>query len=229
MASCAVPVQTILVSLETQVHPEHCPMPEVPYYPQKLDDGRHRTDHGQQYSPKRLASWSGHWCHPRWWLSGSKGQSTGWFPHPGWKGSLEGRPLSFWMPHQKHYSGAGSRQCAIDFSTARARQIWLMSYLSLVCVLQSFWCSSSLCAICSQQVGCHGFYPWLTTVCTWWGPNPFHGDWPQVWFRQDSARDVSHILLSWLLSHWPCLFFSDATMVFINFTFIYIWFSSQLL
>ena len=65
--------------------------------------------------------------------------------------------------------------------------------------------SSSLCAICSQQVGCHGFYPWLTTVCTWWGPNPFHGDWPQVWFRQDSARDVSHILLSWLLSHWPCL------------------------
>ena len=48
-------------------------------------------------------------------------------------------------------------------------------------------------------------YPWFTTVCTWWGPNPFHGDWPQVWFRQDSARDVLHILLSWLLSHWPCL------------------------
>ena len=55
----------------------------------------------------------------------------------------------------------------------------------------------SLCAICSLQVGCHGFYPWLTTVCTWWGPNPFHGDWPQVWFRQDSARDLSHILMSW--------------------------------
>ena len=48
-------------------------------------------------------------------------------------------------------------------------------------------------------------YSWLTTVYTWWGPNPFHGDWPQVWFRQDSARDVSHTLLSCLLSHWPCL------------------------
>ena len=48
-------------------------------------------------------------------------------------------------------------------------------------------------------------YSWLTTVCTWWGPNPFHGDWPQVWFHQDSVRDVSHTLLSCLLSPWPCL------------------------
>ena len=79
--------------------------------------------------------------------------------------------------------------------------------------------SSSLCAICSQQVGCHWFYPWLTTVCTWWGPNPFHGDWPQVWFRQDSARDVSHILLSWLLSPLTLFigsFASSALPVFVH-------------
>ena len=54
-------------------------------------------------------------------------------------------------------------------------------------------------------------YPWLITVCTWWGPNPFHGDWPQVWFRQDSARDVSHTLLSCLLSHWSCFIGSSAS------------------
>ena len=50
-------------------------------------------------------------------------------------------------------------KCIYDTIMASVLSNW-----ACVSMTRSHSSSSSLCAICSQQVGCHGFYPWLTRI-----------------------------------------------------------------